>query len=319
MGSSKPIFSVVIPTYNRAERLRDTLLSVLQQHFKDFEIVVIDDGSVDDSQAVCDSLCDDRIKYTWQENAGPAAARNNGVSIARGQYIAYLDSDDRWHRDYLLEARNQLVEQGDNHFLYGQIVVDRGVDRYWIKPQRGKSTNESIYEYLYLNGGFMQTSTLVVPKPLADQVSWEESITFGDNDQYAIDLCNCGATPLMQKRALVWYLDICSGDALSQLFIHDAKSERYQRFFSWMESHYPRMSAKSVMGFEAHFLSGVYAWRSPLRSWRYLLRARLAGATSSVGFVRQVIQNYAPKQYRRLTNTYVSWRGLSVEETAFKC
>lgn len=312
-----PQFSVVIPTYNRAERLKETLLSVLAQRFESFEIVVIDDGSTDHSEAVCESLDDARIRYFLQTNAGPAAARNNGVQQAKGQFIAYLDSDDRWHPDYLRDVKTQLAALDPNSFLYGQIVVDRGVDRYWIKPARAIHSGEEIFDYLYLHGGFMQTSTLVIPHALAEQVSWDESITFGDNDQYAIDLCKTGASPVMQARPLVWYLDIDSGDALSQLFIHDGKSQRYLQFFQWMEGHYDLMSSQARAGFEAHFLSGVHAWSSPLQSGQYLWRAYRQDALSALGLLRQILQNYAPKLYRKLTNTYVARRGLTLSDTPF--
>lgn len=315
--SNAPTFSVVIPSYNRAQTLAITLQSVLAQKFIDFEIIVVDDGSRDESASVCAGLNDARIKYFWQQNAGPAAARNHGCRQACGQYIAYLDSDDRWHEDYLREAAEQLNATDEATFLYGQIVVDRGVDKYWIKPARAKSEAESIFDYLYLHGGFMQTSTLIVPASLAAQIEWEESITFGDNDQYAIDLCALGASAQMQPRPLVWYLDIDSGDALSQLYIHDAKSQRYRRFFQWMEAHYPSMSAQSRAGFEAHFLSGLHAWQAPLRSWKLLWRAYRLKSIRASGVLRQLLQNYAPSSYRKLTNFYVSQRGLSLDKTPF--
>lgn len=315
--STVPKFSVVIPTYNRAESLTTTLQSVLAQKYRDFEIIVVDDGSCDDSASACSKLGDSRIKYVWQENAGPAAARNHGCRQASGQFIAYLDSDDRWHEDYLQDAAVQLNGVDESTFLYGQIVVDRGVEKYWIKPVRAKYAAESIFDYLYLHGGFMQTSTMIIPAALAEKVAWEESITFGDNDQYAIDLCALGARSQMQSRALVWYLDIDSGDALSQLFIHDASSQRYRRFFHWMESNYPTMSAQSRAGFEAHFVSGLHAWQSPLRSWKLLWHAYRLKAIRGPGLLRQLLQNYAPGTYRKLTNFYVSRCGLSVDKTPF--
>jgi glycosyltransferase involved in cell wall biosynthesis len=89
-----PHVSVIIPTYNRAAMLRECLQSVQVQTYRDFEIIVIDDGSTDDTRATAESFA--RVRYFYQENRGVAAARNYGIKLARGEYIAFLDSDDLW-------------------------------------------------------------------------------------------------------------------------------------------------------------------------------------------------------------------------------
>lgn len=92
---SAPLFSVIIPTYNRADLLGETLDSVFAQRFTDFEIIVVDDGSTDVTGAYLDSLAA-RIKPIRQRNGGPGAARNMGAQQAAGLYLAFLDSDDLW-------------------------------------------------------------------------------------------------------------------------------------------------------------------------------------------------------------------------------
>src|SRR5574337_278681 len=89
------LFSIVIPTYNRVDLLARTLDSVWRQLFTDFEVVVVDDGSSDGTQAYLRSL-GDRIRVVQQANSGPGAARNAGIRTARGKYVALLDSDDLW-------------------------------------------------------------------------------------------------------------------------------------------------------------------------------------------------------------------------------
>jgi GT2 family glycosyltransferase len=89
-----PLVSVVIPTYNRAERLLRAVDSVLRQSFGSLEVLVIDDGSTDDTANVMRSIDDPRVKYFVQENQGPASARNRGAALASGQIITFLDSDD---------------------------------------------------------------------------------------------------------------------------------------------------------------------------------------------------------------------------------
>lgn len=92
-----PHVSVVIPTYNRAGLVARAIRSALAQTFEDFEVVVVDDGSIDDTERVVEGFGDSRLRYIRRpENGGEAAARNTGVETARGTYIAFLDADDEW-------------------------------------------------------------------------------------------------------------------------------------------------------------------------------------------------------------------------------
>lgn len=95
------MISIVIPLYNKASSIRDTLNSVLAQTYSDFEIIIVDDGSTDESCHVVESFNDSRILLVHQTNAGVAAARNRGIEEAKGEYIAFLDADDKWKPDYL--------------------------------------------------------------------------------------------------------------------------------------------------------------------------------------------------------------------------
>lgn len=104
-----PFFSVVIPLYNKANFIKLTLESVLQQMFQDFEVIVVDDGSTDDGVNLVKSLEDDRINLFCQSNKGASAARNYGVSKANSKWIALLDADDVWYNDHLEELHKTIV------------------------------------------------------------------------------------------------------------------------------------------------------------------------------------------------------------------
>jgi len=88
--------SVIIPTYNRRAFLEEAVQSVRAQTYRDFEIIIVDDGSTDDTAAFVEANRQ-HLKYVYQENAGPSAARNTGIARASGRYVTFLDSDDLWH------------------------------------------------------------------------------------------------------------------------------------------------------------------------------------------------------------------------------
>lgn len=106
-----PTFSIIIPTYNRARFLSRTIQSVLAQTCEDWELVIVDDGSVDDTRQVVASFHDSRIRYVYQENAERSAARNNGIRHATGEWICFLDSDDEYQPEHLIELYHYITSQ----------------------------------------------------------------------------------------------------------------------------------------------------------------------------------------------------------------
>jgi glycosyltransferase involved in cell wall biosynthesis len=107
-----PKVSVVIPTYNRAEKVRKGVESVLAQSFTDFEVIVVDDGSSDETEELLQREFGDHIRYYYQTNQGVSAARNKGIEEARGEWIAFLDSDDLWEKEKLEAQLNALEQVG---------------------------------------------------------------------------------------------------------------------------------------------------------------------------------------------------------------
>ncbi len=103
---SHPFFSVIIPTYNVADYIRSTVKSVLNQKFSDFELIIIDDGSKDETPNILKEIGtrDSRVKIILQANQGVSCARNAGIKAAKGEYIAFLDGDDLWANNHLTLA-----------------------------------------------------------------------------------------------------------------------------------------------------------------------------------------------------------------------
>ncbi len=97
------MISVIIPTYNRASCIARAANSVLSQTYKDIELIIVDDGSTDETKEIIASIVDPRIKYIFQENKGACSARNTGIEAAKGEYVAFQDSDDYWYPTKLEE------------------------------------------------------------------------------------------------------------------------------------------------------------------------------------------------------------------------
>lgn len=114
--------SVIIPTYNRADHVKEAVESVLQQSFTDFEILVVDNGSTDDVRTVIKQIPDDRIRYFYKDNGVLASARNFGLIKALSKYIAFLDDDDLYSENYLEVMVRCLEKEEEYGMAYSQFT-----------------------------------------------------------------------------------------------------------------------------------------------------------------------------------------------------
>ena len=113
MNSTGLSVNLIIPTYNRASVLDRAIESALDQTYEHIEVIVVDDGSTDDTESVVGAFDDDRLRYVYQENAGANAARNRGIRLASGRYVSFLDSDDELHPEHV-ERVVKTLEAADN-------------------------------------------------------------------------------------------------------------------------------------------------------------------------------------------------------------
>jgi glycosyltransferase involved in cell wall biosynthesis len=134
----RPLVSVVIPVFNGERYLADALDSALLQDYRPVEIIVVDDGSTDRSADIARSYSS--VRYMYQANAGPAAARNSGISVSRGEFTAFLDSDDMWGETKLSADMELLCSDPYPGFTMsrGEFFLD-GLSEWpeWVECQRG--------------------------------------------------------------------------------------------------------------------------------------------------------------------------------------
>jgi glycosyltransferase involved in cell wall biosynthesis len=144
---SAPEFSVIIPVYNRQRTVARAIDSVLSQSLQDFELIIVDDASSDDSVKIVQEYKDDRIRLlALKKNTGPGGARNEGLKIVRGNLISFLDSDDAFEESFLKETKHQFESHPADHgFSWSAIWIHRGDTKkysFW-KPRPGDSLYSS--------------------------------------------------------------------------------------------------------------------------------------------------------------------------------
>lgn len=123
------MFSLIIPTYNRAEFIINTVQSVLTQTCEDFEIIIVDDGSTDNTEEIIKNISDKRVLYYKKENGERAAARNLGIKLAKGKYITFLDSDDQLLPNHFEEAENLIQKYNKPEWFHLGYVIKDGSGR----------------------------------------------------------------------------------------------------------------------------------------------------------------------------------------------
>lgn len=163
--NGSPVVTVVIPTYNHAHFLREALQSVCAQSFSDWEAIVVNNYSDDDTEAVVTSFADSRIRLeNFKNNGVIASSRNRGVALARGQYIAFLDSDDIWHPEKLSRCIKNFDDNVDLvcHGLHW--FGDEERDMFCGPEQR------ATFDALFDKGNCITPSATVLRKILLDRV-----------------------------------------------------------------------------------------------------------------------------------------------------
>ncbi len=164
-----PQVSVIIPAYNAAETIVRTIESVLRQTYEDFEIVVINDGSTDDTAACVEAVRDPRIRLLSFSNGGLPTARNRGITAARGQYLAFLDSDDLWRKTKLESHVALFQSRADVGVVYSWTCTIDSEDRV-LGQQHCVSWEGDIYRHLLQAFFVGNASNAIIRREVVDSV-----------------------------------------------------------------------------------------------------------------------------------------------------
>lgn len=172
MEKKKPLFSVIIPTYNRATSIIVAIESVLNQVFLNWELIIVDDGSTDRTNEVVTKYKDQRIKYFYKENEERGRARNFGIEKAMGLFIAFLDSDDYYYPNYLDEVSKRIQNNQHSELFFNSYFIGQREH----KVRREIPTSCTLKKMC--NDNFMAPIGVVVKKSLAQVYPFNEDRKF---------------------------------------------------------------------------------------------------------------------------------------------
>jgi len=189
---SRPLFSVIVPTYNRLDFLPDCIQSVRAQTFRDFELVVVDDGSTDGSYEYVVSEVPEAL-IVQQSNAGPGAARNAGAHLASGEFLAFLDSDDLWF-PWTLETYARVVDEHHNlNILLGKNIYFCNLLPEISCTPRKVNWNESLFSRMSLGMTEIPTASSLIRRSLFFEIGgFSEIATAEDVDLWLRSGCALG-------------------------------------------------------------------------------------------------------------------------------
>lgn len=180
------LVSVIIPTYNRAHLLDFSVKSVLNQTLSDFELLIIDDGSTDETRKKVFSFADDRIKYIPKANAGVASARNVGLNAAQGAYVAFLDDDDRWPNNYLERMVGELRAKREFGLAYCRYTIKIGGNA--VKStDLSLCVSGSLTVNLFRNS-FILPSACVIARDVLGDIRFDEALKNSEDSDYILRL-----------------------------------------------------------------------------------------------------------------------------------
>jgi glycosyltransferase involved in cell wall biosynthesis len=176
-----PQISVIIPVYNSEKTIQETIESVLNQIYTDFELIIINDGSQDSSLEIVSNIQDSRLKVFSYSNAGVSASRNRGISQARGEFITFLDSDDLWTPDKLLSQFQALQDHPEAAVAYSWTdYIDESGQ--FLYPGNQITLTGNVYENILVHNFVENGSNCLIRREALSEVGGFDESLFGPED-----------------------------------------------------------------------------------------------------------------------------------------
>ncbi len=201
-----PVFSVIIPTYNREKILSRAIDSILAQTFGDFELIIVDDGSIDKTGELVRNYKDERIKYVYKENGGQNSALNVGLKEARGRFVAFCDSDDTWMPLKLERTYEKYMEDEDVSVVYCWTGIERNGQ---VELARNDYLEGNIYKEVLTQGYLTSPTFLSCKKSCFETIGeFDLKVINCQDDDFCFNLCRYFKVALIKEILGVYYSDV---------------------------------------------------------------------------------------------------------------
>lgn len=246
-------FSIVIPAYNASESIVTTLDCVKAQTYRHFEVIIVDDKSAD-AAALAEVVRSERyqdldINLVLSEvKLNGAGARNKGIELATGDYVSFLDADDEWHADKLLQVSEKIAAldaQGKhNTIIFSQVNIYQDGEFLKVMPMQPPAENETVAEYLFGCYGFIQTSTIVLKREDAAKIQFDARFIRHQDYDFCIRADRMGYRFEMIAVPLANYHLVTKFGSK-----HKGESVKYSLF--WLDTMKPHLTARDIHTYKA--------------------------------------------------------------------
>lgn len=253
MNQDKPFFSVVIPLYNKQNCVKKTIETVLNQTFQNFEIVIINDGSKDESVNVIKSIKDMRIKLLEQENSGVSIARNRGIKESKAKYIAFLDADDYWEENHLSNFVNLINKYSDKVDMFSNASKQLQNGKFIFPKLSDYENYIGIVDYFkvsLISNGFINSSSVCVKKDVMNNnlfplgmKNFEDMITWAR-------IANNKGFAFSSEQTSIYVID----NAEASSHINFENYLKYEKLLNKIDYSYFKLKMYSIKFFLLHIL-----------------------------------------------------------------
>jgi len=256
-----PFFTIIIPTYNRASFIADTLRSVLAQTFLAFELIVVDDGSKDNTAEIVEEFPDPRIRYYLKENGERGMARNFGFARAQGEYVLFLDSDDLLHPDHLATLHVAIEEQRQPNFIATKFDFNRNGQR---RASDLALVPAGKYGLDFFLKGNALACNICVRRKNPKLKLFEEDRSFAAIEDWMFLLQNTQADTIYIIDAVT--LTMNDHDERSMRSNNEALVQKLQLALSWMLDHITlTLPQRGILKSRVYYLCAIHAYADEKR------------------------------------------------------